>query len=33
MGTSIAQQSSPALEQVLSQLKGVRASMRGWRAC
>ena len=31
--TSIAQQSSPALEQVLSQLKGVRTSMRGWRAC
>jgi putative DNA primase/helicase len=27
------QQSSPALEQVLSQLKGVRTSMRGWRAC
>ena len=33
MVTSIAQQSSPALEQVLSQLKGVRTSMRGWRAC
>jgi len=33
MGTSIAQQSSPALEQVFSQLKGVRTSMRGWRAC
>jgi putative DNA primase/helicase len=31
--TFIAQQSSPALEQVLSQLKGVRTSMRGWRAC
>jgi len=30
--TSIAQQSSPALEQVLSQLKGVRTSMHGWRA-
>jgi hypothetical protein len=27
------QQSSSALEQVLSQLKGVRISMRGWRAC
>ena len=25
--------SSPILEQVLSQLKGVRTSMRGWRAC
>ena len=33
MVTFIAQQSSPALEQVLSQLKGVRTSMRGWRAC
>src|SRR5260370_32234856 len=33
MVTSIGQQSSPALEQVLSQLKGVRTSMRGWRAC
>src|SRR6266700_3515163 len=33
MVTSFAQQSSPALEQVLSQLKGVRTSMRGWRAC
>ena len=33
MVTSITQQSSPALEQVLSQLKGVRTSMRGWRAC
>ncbi len=33
MATSIAQQSFPALEQVLSQLKGVRTSMRGWRAC
>jgi hypothetical protein len=33
MVTSIAQQSSPALEQVLSQLKGVRTSMRGWKAC
>src|SRR6266566_8464086 len=33
MVISIAQQSSPALEQVLSQLKGVRTSMRGWRAC
>ena len=33
MITSIAQQSSPGLEQVLSQLKGVRTSMRGWRAC
>jgi DNA-binding transcriptional regulator YhcF (GntR family) len=27
------QPSSPALEQVLSQLKGVRTSLRGWRAC
>ena len=27
------QQSSLALEQVLSQLKGVHTSMRGWRAC
>ena len=34
MVTSMAQpSSSPALEQVLSQLKGVRTSMRGWRAC
>src|SRR6266516_5103205 len=33
MATSIAQQSFPALEQVWSQLKGVRTSMRGWRAC
>src|SRR6266566_2391708 len=33
MVTSFAQQSSPALEQVLSQLKGVRTSMHGWRAC
>jgi AAA domain len=33
MTTSIAQTSSSALEQVLSQLKGVRTSMRGWRAC
>ena len=33
MVTFIAQQSSPALEQVLSQLKGVRTSMHGWRAC
>src|SRR5437016_2484819 len=33
MVTSIAQQSSPTLEQVFSQLKGVRTSMRGWRAC
>jgi putative DNA primase/helicase len=33
MVTSIALQSSPALEQVLSQLKGVRTSMLGWRAC
>ena len=33
MVISIAQQSSPALEQVLSQLKGVRTSMHGWRAC
>src|SRR5438876_3971624 len=31
--TSIGLQSSSALEQVLSQLKGVRTSMRGWRAC
>ena len=33
MVTSIAQSLSPALEQVLSHLKGVRTSMRGWRAC
>src|SRR5690348_1868641 len=33
MVMSIVQQSSPALEQVLFQLKGVRTSMRGWRAC
>src|SRR5947209_6779287 len=33
MVTSMALQSSPALEQVLSHLKGVRTSMRGWRAC
>ena len=33
MVISFAQQSSPALEQVFSQLKGVRTSMRGWRAC
>src|SRR6266702_6168965 len=25
--------SSPSLEQVLSHLKGIRTSMRGWRAC
>src|SRR5215471_10883786 len=30
---SALQQSSPILEQVLSHLKGVRTSMRGWRAC
>src|SRR5215472_16168280 len=30
---SALQQSSPILEQVLSQLKGVRTSIRGWRAC
>jgi len=33
MGTAPAQLSSSALEQVLSHLKGVRTSMRGWRAC
>ncbi len=31
--SAIQPSSSPILEQVLSHLKGVRASMRGWRAC
>jgi putative DNA primase/helicase len=30
---SALQQSSPNLEQVLAHLKGVRTSIRGWRAC
>jgi AAA domain-containing protein len=33
MATSLAHTSSSAIEQVLSHLTGVRASMRGWRAC
>jgi hypothetical protein len=33
MVSSVEQRSSPILEQVLSHLKGVRTSMRGWRAC
>jgi hypothetical protein len=33
MVPSAVQQSSPILEQVLSRLKGVRTSTRGWRAC
>jgi len=33
MVPSVEQRSSPILEQVLSQLKGVRTSLRGWRAC
>ena len=33
MATSFAYTSSPALEQVLSHLKRVRTSERGWKAC
>ena len=33
MGLSYEHPSSPALETVLAQLKGVRASLRGWVAC
>jgi hypothetical protein len=29
----VEQRSSTILEQVLSHLKGVRTSLRGWRAC
>jgi len=33
MVTSPVQSSSPALDNVLAQLKGVRTSLRGWKAC
>src|SRR5437764_492629 len=33
MSTSPASSASPTLDHVLAQLKGVRTSLRGWRAC
>ena len=33
MSLSLEQTASPALDHVLAQLKGVRTSLRGWRAC
>src|SRR5690348_1838632 len=33
MVSSVEHQSNPILDQVLSHLKGVRISMRGWKAC
>src|ERR1700694_1064898 len=33
MSLSPVQSTSPALDHVLAQLKGVRSSLRGWRAC
>ena len=33
MVSSVGHQSNPILDHVLSHLKGVRSSMRGWKAC